>query len=841
MKTKALFALLLLLIIPLVSSNAIETFYANSASNDYTNNATVTLHMIIEDANQMKFSCNGSSWSTYEIYATTKSFDINSGSYGCTPATGTRTVYLMAQYDDGNESDGTNSDTIVLDLTNPSITSFSPSSDISNGNGASGQEISIPVTDDFNLYTVTVSLDRGSTSVYDNNSTKCTVTGTSSTCAFTDLNVDRGGSYGYVIIVRDRAGNSITEDYNFAFTDSTPPSQPAKPGGVDINNSVYLEWAKNSENDLNKYGVYRSKTLGFDINSANFVAYADYNYYNDIGLDENTTYYYRITAFDWTGNESAQSDYNTFVTDFNTQITPTITRIDSSCTSTTWCPLSSPTFYFALANSNYSWLWTTSTTTLPADCNYYSDCNTASTAALSYISEGTSYFKVKACKPNGCGATASYTIKTDTTSPTVPASLSVTRIGYDANIKWTASTDAGSGIYYYYIYRSTNSNFYFTNGTKVGEVDKNHTSFLDTPPRGKTYYYKVAAIDTAGNRSTDYNVASVGVEIPQGGEETEITITAKTLNGENGQYYDKALDVNVMITFSKAVNDFNLYRKIDDANKEQLVTEQDNVTTYSKIITTSINYKKIVVSVTAKSNTGDINKSITLHFDNEPPTIKITNLTEGQVISGVYKITFEATDTVNVAKIEVFFMDKKAGSATRRSNEWDYNFDSTKFSGSGKIKAIVYDGSGKTATAEVSVTLDNKENDKKLATNAINAAKIKKEEAEKIITEKNLFLNGQTMEQKKTADDLFNEANTLLETDPILAKEKALLATTNYASIITEANSTKPITTTESKADFGFLGIVLLVIIILTIVAAIAYFMLQKPKESTEGLGIKQV
>jgi chitodextrinase len=84
------------------------------------------------------------------------------------------------------------------------------------------------------------------------------------------------------------------------------------------------------------------------------------------------------------------------------------------------------------------------------------------------------------------------TLATDTTPPTIPTGLTASNIAARAvTISWTASTDAGSGVAGYQVYR---------NGTQVASVTT--ASFNDSGlPPATTYSYTVAAYDAAGNRS----------------------------------------------------------------------------------------------------------------------------------------------------------------------------------------------------------------------------------------------------------------------------------------------------------------------------------------------------
>ena len=102
----------------------------SNASGNPTSDDTPTLNLTIADAGvgttgaQMQFSCDNSTWTTLEAYATPKTnFDINSGSYGCTAADGSKTVYVRYQDSLGNTGTSYNTGAFTLDTTAPAVTS----------------------------------------------------------------------------------------------------------------------------------------------------------------------------------------------------------------------------------------------------------------------------------------------------------------------------------------------------------------------------------------------------------------------------------------------------------------------------------------------------------------------------------------------------------------------------------------------------------------------------------------------------------------------------------------------------------------------------------------------
>ena len=85
--------------------------------------------------------------------------------------------------------------------------------------------------------------------------------------------------------------------------------------------SIGLDWANNSEPDLSGYHVYRSTQSGFTPGPANRIASGvGVSQFTDNNLAPATTFFYRVTAVDTSGNESDPSAQ----TDATTQTAPAI-------------------------------------------------------------------------------------------------------------------------------------------------------------------------------------------------------------------------------------------------------------------------------------------------------------------------------------------------------------------------------------------------------------------------------------------------------------------------------------------------------------------------------------
>ncbi len=105
----------------------------------------------------------------------------------------------------------------------------------------------------------------------------------------------------------------LTDDRGFVpngllAVDETPPAAPvhvaAKPCGP---NSIAVSWVTKDSSDIDHYNVYAAPRADFACTQATLVGSPSEREWVDWGLPVNSTYFYRVTAVDRAGNESAPS------------------------------------------------------------------------------------------------------------------------------------------------------------------------------------------------------------------------------------------------------------------------------------------------------------------------------------------------------------------------------------------------------------------------------------------------------------------------------------------------------------------------------------------------------
>lgn len=122
----------------------------------------------------------------------------------------------------------------------------------------------------------------------------------------------------------------------------------------------------------------------------------------------------------------------------------------------------------------------------------------------------------------------------DTTAPAVPAGLAASAVDpTSVKVTWSASTDSGTGVAGYSLYRSVGTGNYALLATLGGAV----TSYLDQGLAPSTqYHYKVAAFDGARNASAQSDAASVttpqaGTPVPPA---SSFTVSGRITVGDAG-------------------------------------------------------------------------------------------------------------------------------------------------------------------------------------------------------------------------------------------------------------------------------------------------------------------
>jgi len=127
-----------------LNSHAVISLIDFNIENGVASTATAlsTLYINATDGNQMVFSCDNTTFSGWVDYASTYSFNLETGA-GCTAGDGTKTVYMKVL--DENSAQDTGSDSITLDTTAPTINWVWQDANSSDGNSYLNHDYNIAI------------------------------------------------------------------------------------------------------------------------------------------------------------------------------------------------------------------------------------------------------------------------------------------------------------------------------------------------------------------------------------------------------------------------------------------------------------------------------------------------------------------------------------------------------------------------------------------------------------------------------------------------------------------------------------------------------------------------
>ncbi|TNC32283.1 choice-of-anchor D domain-containing protein, partial [Mumia zhuanghuii] len=131
------------------------------------------------------------------------------------------------------------------------------------------------------------------------------------TASFTDEGAANGTTYYYVVVAFDTHGNASPASASASATpaDATAPAAPTGLQATAAEGRVTLDWADNSEADLDHYAVYRSVVGATEpLAEDPPIAEVETSAYVDTTVAAGTAYAYWVVAVDTAGNASAASE-----------------------------------------------------------------------------------------------------------------------------------------------------------------------------------------------------------------------------------------------------------------------------------------------------------------------------------------------------------------------------------------------------------------------------------------------------------------------------------------------------------------------------------------------------
>ena len=297
---------------------------------------------------------------------------------------------------------------------------------------------------------------------------------------------------------------------------------PSAPSGVkataESSSRITVSWDKVS--DATGYFIYWSSKRDSDYTLVGGGPGPNVTSFTDSGLRPNTTYYYKVAAFNTWGKSTETGPVSAAT--FKDLDVPTGVSATAASTSITvrWSAVDGAAGYEIYRAENYP---TAS----------YSQVATSSTT--SYTDTGlkaniTYYYKVAAYDNNNGKSKQSDFASATTGTPVLAPPTGLTATASSSSI--TVSWNAVSGAEGYIIYRSTSASGPYN---QVGGPTTS-TSYTDNNVQpGTIYYYKVAAVDSEGNLGDQSSWVSKSVTPSysldgtwEKGSGTQITVSGST-------------------------------------------------------------------------------------------------------------------------------------------------------------------------------------------------------------------------------------------------------------------------------------------------------------------------
>ena len=318
--------------------------------------------------------------------------------------------------------------------------------------------------------------------------------GTTTATSYTNTGAAVGKTYYYRVKAVNSVGTSGHSNIVSGKAKTAAPAAPSVTAGNSSTGKPKLTW--NAVSGAVKYEVYRStrQNSGYSL-----LGTTTSTSYVNTGASTGTTYYYRVKAVNRNGMASGYSNIVSGKAKAAAPAAPSVTAGNSSTGKPrlTWKAVSGAVSYRIYRSESrgtgYSLLGTTSST---------SYVNTGAAAGKTY------YYRVKAVNRDGMASGYS-NIVSGKAKAAAPAAPSVTA-GNSSTGKPRLTWKAVSGAVSYRIYRSESRG---TGYSLLGTTSS--TSYVNTgAAAGKTYYYRVKAVNRDGMASGYSNIVSGKATLP---------------------------------------------------------------------------------------------------------------------------------------------------------------------------------------------------------------------------------------------------------------------------------------------------------------------------------------
>ena len=327
-----------------------------------------------------------------------------------------------------------------------------------------------------------------------------------------DTGLEENKKYYYRIYTSDEGGLTARSNEVSARTLNEEPAAVTLQEPTDISTSrIALAWSKSEDDDFEAYKLYRNETGAVSENDELIVEITEVNttYYDDTGLEENTTYYYRVYTRDATGLTARSNEVHarTLADEPSAVTLSEPTAVSTSRIALDWTESEDEDFEAYKIYRNETGAVSENdqlvTTITELNLTYYDDTG---------LRENTTYYYRVYTQDESGFTTRSNEVEATTKNEAPPAVTLFEATAVDsmaATLSWDESDV--HDFAFYRLYRDVISTV-TTSSTLVVEMDdESFTSFRDEDLEpGTQYYYRVFVVDDADEaEATGSNTVSV--------------------------------------------------------------------------------------------------------------------------------------------------------------------------------------------------------------------------------------------------------------------------------------------------------------------------------------------
>jgi fibronectin type 3 domain-containing protein len=357
-------------------------------------------------------------------------------------------------------------------------------------------------------------------------------------------------TYYYKVAVRNSDGAAgIHSTYAAAATNGAPTGLTAT---VYSTSQIDLSW---NSTGSGYYYVYRSDsaTGTYELQTPYGQSYTTYysTYYNDTGLDSNTSYYYKVAVQNSSGGVAGAQSAPVSAATISAPLGLTATAVSTNQISLSWSPVGSSGYYNVYRSTSDTGTYTLITEDGVLGSSYSDTSVTGSNS--------TYYYKVAARNSDGAGM---YSTSAAAATNSAPTGLTATTYSTSQiNLSWNPVSSSNVS---YYVYRSDSATgTYERQNSSSGQ---SYTYYYDTGlTSDKTYYYKIAVRNTssgvAGVQSEPVSAATISA--PE-------NLTATAISAFQ-------IDLSWEPLSSSGVSSYNVYRSINDSTGTYTLLTEDGL------------------------------------------------------------------------------------------------------------------------------------------------------------------------------------------------------------------------------------------------------------------------